>query len=165
MHEPWALRSIIEVETDDGRIGLGESYGDLATLGNLDKVKAGLSGLDPFDLNGLTRVVYAAMGGDPTRRPCSRPRATRRAPRRSAPSRSRSWICRARSPAGPSTTMLGGKVRDRVPYSAYLFYKFERHHDDPGYPADDWGEALSHEQMVGAGAPDVRRVRLRLASS
>ena len=39
VHEPWALRSIIEVETDDGRIGLGESYGDLETLGNLDKVQ------------------------------------------------------------------------------------------------------------------------------
>jgi glucarate dehydratase len=29
VHEPWALRSVIEVETADGRVGLGESYGDL----------------------------------------------------------------------------------------------------------------------------------------
>ena len=29
VHEPWALRSIIEVQTSDGRVGLGESYGDL----------------------------------------------------------------------------------------------------------------------------------------
>jgi glucarate dehydratase len=35
-----------------------------------------------------------------------------------------------------------------VPYSAYLFYKFARHKHDPGYPADDWGEALTHDQMV-----------------
>ncbi|MEO8857609.1 MAG: hypothetical protein ABI343_11540, partial [Burkholderiaceae bacterium] len=35
VHEPWALRSIIEVRTEDGRVGLGESYGDLQTLGNL----------------------------------------------------------------------------------------------------------------------------------
>ena len=26
-HQPWALRSIIEVETEGGVIGLGESYG------------------------------------------------------------------------------------------------------------------------------------------
>ena len=39
-------------------------------------------------------------------------------------------------------------MRDRVPYSAYLFYKFGQHHEDPGYPTDDWGEALTHEQMV-----------------
>src|SRR6188472_1924538 len=29
VHEPWALRSIIEVEAGDGHVGLGESYGDL----------------------------------------------------------------------------------------------------------------------------------------
>ncbi len=48
----------------------------------------------------------------------------------------------------PLHQILGGAVRDRVPYSAYLFYKFGRHKDDPGYPADDWGEALTHDQMV-----------------
>jgi glucarate dehydratase len=39
-------------------------------------------------------------------------------------------------------------VRDTVPYSAYLFYKFARHKDDPGYPQDDWGEGLTHDQIV-----------------
>ena len=38
VHEPWALRSIIEVETDGRRIGLGESYGDLATLTALQRI-------------------------------------------------------------------------------------------------------------------------------
>jgi len=28
IHEPYALRSIIEVESDSGLVGLGESYGD-----------------------------------------------------------------------------------------------------------------------------------------
>ena len=31
VHEPFALRSIIEVETDAGITGLGESYGDADT--------------------------------------------------------------------------------------------------------------------------------------
>ena len=65
VHEPWALRSVIEVQTSDGRVGLGESYGDRQTLANLTKMAAQLAGLDPFDLNGLTRVVYAAVGGNP----------------------------------------------------------------------------------------------------
>ncbi len=60
--------------------------------------------------------------------------------RRSPPSKSRSSTCRASSAGRPLYEILGGAVRDRVPYSAYLFYKFERHRDDPGYPADDWGE-------------------------
>ena len=65
VHEPWALRSVIEVQTADGRVGLGESYGDLETLTNLTRVAAQLEGLDPFDLNQLTRVVYGLVGTNP----------------------------------------------------------------------------------------------------
>ena len=28
IHEPWALRSIIEIETASGLVGINESYGD-----------------------------------------------------------------------------------------------------------------------------------------
>ena len=45
VHEPWALRSIIEVELENGLVGLGESYGDLATLADLERVRAALVGL------------------------------------------------------------------------------------------------------------------------
>src|SRR5262245_4352366 len=44
--------------------------------------------------------------------------------------------------------LLGGAVRDRVPYSAYLFYKFARH-KNPVHADDRWGEVLTHDQMVG----------------
>ena len=67
VHEPWALRSIIEVETDDGRVGLGESYGEATTLADLDAIAPTLVGLSPFDLNALTRAVHARFvgSGDP----------------------------------------------------------------------------------------------------
>ena len=148
VHEPWALRSIIEVETAEGHVGLGESYGDLETLANLGKAKAGLIGLDPFDLNGLTRVVYAAVGDNPDPGQAFPPAGDKA--RASALSAFEvAFLDLQGQLAGrPLHDLLGGKLRDRVPYSAYLFYKFERHKDDPGYPADDWGEALSHEQMV-----------------
>ena len=32
VHEPYALRSIIEVEADNGLVGLGETYGDKPVL-------------------------------------------------------------------------------------------------------------------------------------
>ena len=28
IHEPWALRSSVEIETSDGRVGISETYGD-----------------------------------------------------------------------------------------------------------------------------------------
>src|SRR4051812_1981702 len=65
IHEPYALRSIIEVETDNGLMGLGESYGDAPILAVLDKVRDQLVGLDAFDLNGLRARIQAAVGATP----------------------------------------------------------------------------------------------------
>jgi glucarate dehydratase len=53
VHQPYALRSILQVHTDEGLTGLGETYGDLAILTALRGVGPRLAGLDPFDLNGL----------------------------------------------------------------------------------------------------------------
>ncbi len=148
VHEPWALRSIIEVELDDGRVGLGESYGDLATLADLERVRPSLVGLDPFDLNGLERRAYAALTGDPDAGAAypaegDKARATAIAAYEVALLDLQGQIL-----GRPLCDALGGAVRDRVAYSAYLFYKFGRRRDDPGYPADDWGEGLTHDQMV-----------------
>ena len=45
----------------------------------------------------------------------------------------------------PVSEVLGGRVRDRVPFSGYLFYKWAGH---PGAPDDEWGEALTPDQLV-----------------
>ena len=50
IHEPWALRSIIEVETDSGRIGINESYGDQPMLDALVKAAP----MDPIKQSILT---------------------------------------------------------------------------------------------------------------
>jgi glucarate dehydratase len=39
----------------------------------------------------------------------------------------------------PASDVLGGRVRDSVQYSAYLFYKWSGH---PDQPADEYSEAL-----------------------
>lgn len=149
VHEPWALRSIIEAETADGLVGLGESYGDEETLANLEKARPCLIGLDPFDLNGLARVVYAAMGGDTDPGQTFPPAGDKARASAVAAFEVAFLDLQARRVGIPLCDLLGGRVRDQVPYSAYLFYKFGRRRHDPGYPADDWGEALTHEQVVG----------------
>ena len=147
VHEPWALRSIIEVETDDGQIGLGESYGDLDTLADLEKARAALIGLNPFDLNGLLRAVYTAAG-DPDLG-ATFPRVGDKARATTLAAFEVAFLDLQGQRLGlPVSDVLGGRVRNSVPFSAYLFYKFARHKDDPGYPADPWGEVLSHAQLV-----------------
>lgn len=148
VHEPWALRSIIEVELVDGRIGLGESYGDLETLSHLAKVAAQLAGLDPFDLNHLTRVVYALVGDNPDPG-ANYPAAGDKARASALAAFEVAFLDLQGQILGrPLYQLLGGAVRPSVAYSAYLFYKFARHKQDPGYPSDDWGEALTPEQLV-----------------
>ena len=57
-------RSVVEVVTDSGAYGLGESYGDLRTCGGLERAAAELVGLDVFDLPALRRWVLAALAAD-----------------------------------------------------------------------------------------------------
>jgi glucarate dehydratase len=45
----------------------------------------------------------------------------------------------------PVSDLLGGAVRDRVDYSAYLFYKWAGH---PGAEPDEWGAALDPDELV-----------------
>jgi glucarate dehydratase len=42
--------------------------------------------------------------------------------------------------------LLGGAVRDRVPFSAYLFYKWAGH---PGAQPDDWGPSMHSNSHLG----------------
>ena len=147
VHEPWALRSIIEIHLADGRVGLGESYGDLRTLADLNKIAPQLVGLDPFDLNGLGRLVYAAMGGNADPGAPFPPEGDKARASALAAFEVAMLDLQGQMLGRPLYELLGGAVRAAVPYSAYLFYKFARHHDKT-YPADAWGEALTAQQMV-----------------
>jgi len=151
IHEPYALRSIIEVESDNGFIGLGESYGDAPVLSVLQAMQDSLVGLDPFDLNGLrARVVKTvaalkpgtagaelAPGSHPSKQVANAYSAFEVA----------FLDLQARSLGMPLVDLLGGAVRDRVPFSAYLFLKYAEHLGSP-YKPDRWGEGISPEQMV-----------------
>lgn len=153
IHEPYALRSIIEVESDTGLVGLGESYGDAPVLTVLEKVKDQLIGLEPFDLNGLrTRVTVTVGGIQPTGSGGAELAPGSHPGKQVANAYSAFEVAfldlQARHLNAPLVDVLGGAVRDQIPYSAYLFFKYAEHVDSP-YPADHWGEALSEQQIVG----------------
>ena len=50
VHQPWALRAIVERAHRRGLLGLGETYADEAHLARLDAVATALPGHDPYDL-------------------------------------------------------------------------------------------------------------------
>lgn len=152
IHEPFALRSVIELESDTGHIGLGESYGDAPVLELLNAIAPLLIGLDPFDLNGLRLRVRQVVGS--TR--ISERNEYELAPG-TDPAKDAEKIysalevalldMQARYLNVPLYDLLGGAVRQAVPFSAYLFFKYAEH-IDATYPADAWGEVLTPDQLL-----------------
>jgi glucarate dehydratase len=150
VHEPYTLRSIIEIEARDGSVGLAETYGDDDTLTRLVAVAPHLRGLGTHDLAALAAQVRqhglgAHSGPVLDLAPGSKP--ARALDKVFAAFETGLADLNARRAGLPLCDWLGGRTRDRVPYSAYLFYKFGRHHGAP-YADDGWGEALDTDSMV-----------------
>ena len=61
VHEPFALRAIVEVTTDSGVLGLGETYGDAPHLERLRIAARALAGADVFNINDMRRRVVSAL--------------------------------------------------------------------------------------------------------
>jgi glucarate dehydratase len=156
VHQPWALRSVVQVHTGDGLVGLGETYGDRPHLRLLETAAAALPGLDAFDLAGLERRVAAAIGTTdaPDRHGLTgESSAAKTLARVVSPFEVALLDLQGRAVGRPVHALLGGKVRDRVPFSAYLFYKWAGH---PGAGPDDFGEALDPDGIVAQAQAMIR---------
>ena len=149
VHQPWALRSIVQLVCDDGIVGLGESYGDDANLARLRAVAPLLVGLSVFDLNAVRQKVEVAVEAgtgpaDPDRL-TGVPSVSRAALSAFAPFEVACLDAQGRAVGVPVAELLGGAVRDAVPFAAYLFYKWEGH---PGSDPDEFGAALDPDGVV-----------------
>jgi glucarate dehydratase len=146
VHEPFALRAVVEVVTEDGVSGLGETYGDARHLARLRSAAVALTGVDVWQVNEMARVVRGSlddgvgghgMGGMVT--------GSSTADRVLSPFEVACLDIQGKVVGRPVSDLLGGAVRDRVEFSAYLFYKWAGH---PGAEPDEWGAALDPDQLV-----------------
>lgn len=150
IHEPWALRSILEVETSDGRVGLSETYGDAPMLALLEETKSQVLGLSPFALNAMEERLRAAIrrpagAGEYTLAPGTDP--TRNLAKAISAFEVAMLDLQGQIENAPVVDILGGALRSEVAYSAYLFFKYAEHHGRP-YEPDAWGEAIAPAQVV-----------------
>ncbi|MFF9210429.1 MULTISPECIES: glucarate dehydratase family protein [unclassified Streptomyces] len=155
VHQPYTPRLIVEVETADGITGVGETYGDTKYLDLARPFAQRLLGRPVSDLNGLFTVadeiaVDAATVSGRVDVGGLRGVQTADKLRLSVVSGFEVACLDALGKALglPVHALLGGKVRDAVEYSAYLFYKWAAH--PQGVPAepDDWGAALDPAGIV-----------------
>ncbi|MEV6308968.1 glucarate dehydratase family protein [Streptomyces sp. NPDC051840] len=148
LHEPFALRAIVEVDTGDGLVGLGETYADDGHLRRLRAAADALTGMDVYALGAMHRKVAQVLadddgsGGTGLTGMITTSSAVDRV---FSPFEVACLDIQGKAAGRPVSDLLGGAVRDRVPFSAYLFYKWAGH---PGAEPDDWGEALDPDGIV-----------------
>ncbi|WP_432547552.1 glucarate dehydratase family protein [Kineococcus sp. SYSU DK004] len=153
VHEPYALRTVVEVRTEDEHggeavTGLGETYGDEGHLERVRRAADAVVGTDVFDVHGLERAVAGALAGDSGaggHGMGGQVTTSSTLARVVSPFEVAALDVQGRLLGRPVSDLLGGAVRDAVPYSAYLFYKWAGH---PGQPEDEWGAALDPEGLV-----------------
>jgi glucarate dehydratase len=151
VHEPYAIRAIVEVRTDEGLTGLGETYADTAHLDRLRRAAEHIVGLDVWNLSVLARTVRQSLAGDTASGGSGTAgmiTAASTADTVLSPFEVACLDVQGKAIGQPVSALLGGAVRDRVEFSAYLFYKWAGH---PGAEPDSWGAALDPDGIVAQG--------------
>lgn len=146
VHQPHALRTVIEVICDDGTVGLGESYGSIKALDGLRRAAPALIGLDPFHLHELKSRVITALPGSGGINAKSAVADHKLTDVVASAFEVPCLDIQGKLLGRPVSDLLGGAIRTSVPFSAYLFFKFAAH---TGEAEDEWGEVLTPDQMVG----------------
>ena len=154
LHAPYALRTVIELKSEDGITGISETHGGDAIAQGFENLRPRIIGADAYRLAGL---LMPMIEDDPKGTSFDRSQ-TYYVPGENpfdAAARLYSALEIAcldligRSVGKPACDLLGGRVRDSVPFSAYPFYK----HAGGGGEGDDarpdeYGEALTPAALV-----------------
>ncbi|MFF8099273.1 glucarate dehydratase family protein [Streptomyces sp. NPDC016640] len=155
VHQPYTPRLIIEVVTADGTVGLGETYGDTKYLDLAEPLADKLVGRRAGDLNALFAeageiAVDASQVSGKVDVGGLRGVQTADKLRLSVLSGFEVACLDAlgKSLGLPVHALLGGKVRDAVEYSGYLFYKWAGHPEGVDCEQDDWGAAVDPAGIV-----------------
>jgi glucarate dehydratase len=152
LHAPYALRTIVELESDEGVIGITETYGGEAQARQFEALKPQIVGANPYRLTGFLAPMVEGQGA--------------------GNARSQTYLVPGENPLDATTRtfaaievacldligntvgqplcdLIGGRVRDAVPFAAYAFYK---HAGGGGEKedarVDEYGEALSPESLA-----------------
>ncbi|GAB2587094.1 enolase C-terminal domain-like protein [Spirosoma areae] len=125
LHAPYALRTIVELVTDDGISGISEIPGNSDIDAALEESKTLLIGKDVFQLNDIRRVLVNQFGTDTAAERGETPWDQRKLVHIFSAIEVACMDIIGKVTGRPVVDLLGGKMRESVPFSAYLFYKYE----------------------------------------
>ncbi len=125
LHAPYALRTVVELVTEDNISGVSEIPGNIDIDKALERSKPLIIGQDPFQINKIRDILSAEFG---TEKPADRgftPWDQRTVVHVFSSIEVACLDIIGKIINRPVVDLLGGKRRDSVPFSAYLFYKYE----------------------------------------
>ncbi len=129
VHAPFALRTLVKITVDEGLTGVGETAGGEQMVRTLEGARGHLIGEDPYQLNRIRLKIGNPRTYGPIEMAC--------------------LDIVGKATGRPVCDLLGGAVRDRVPFSAYLFYKLA--------DANGRGAVTTAEAMLDEAKEFVRR--------
>jgi glucarate dehydratase len=112
--EIGTTRTIIELFTDEGIVGLGETYGGEATLRAIDFARPILIGSDPFEIEKVLRKLQVFCISY----------ETFVSPHVIAGIDMACWDIMGKVLNRPVCSVLGGKFRERVSFAGYIFFRY-----------------------------------------
>lgn len=153
LHAPYALRTIVEIVTDDNISGISEIPGNRDIDEALAVTKELLTGLDVFNLNEIRRVLDARFGAETIKRG-ETPWDQRKLVHIFSAVEVACLDIIGKVTGRPVVDLLGGQLRDWVPFAAYLFYKYEGAGGELGFGIDPAAQGWAAARQASALTPD-----------
>ncbi len=125
LHAPYALRTIVEVVTADHITGISEIPGNDSINADLEAARDLIIGQDPFRLNIIKQVLEDHFGKENALARGDAPWDQRKLVHIFSAIEVACLDIMGKVTGRPVVDLLGGKRRERVPFAAYLFYKYE----------------------------------------
>ena len=125
LHAPYALRTIVEVVTTDNISGISEIPGSSSINADLETARDLIIGQDPFQLGVMQRTLDDHFGKESARERGDAPWDQRKLVHIFSALEVACLDIMGKVTGRPVVDLLGGKMRERVPFAAYLFYKHE----------------------------------------
>ncbi len=125
LHAPYALRTIVEVVTEDNISGISEIPGNNSINADLEAARDLILGKDPFRLNIIRQALEDHFGKENAQARGDAPWDQRKLVHIFSAIEVACLDIMGKVTGRPVVDLLGGKMRERVPFAAYLFYKYE----------------------------------------
>ena len=153
LHAPYALRTVMEIITDDNITGVSEIPGNAAINEALTSAGECLAGMDVFQLNLIRRKLEQQYGTDPTGTRGLAPWDQRKLVHIFSAVEVACMDIIGKVMSRPIVDLLGGKMRDAVPFAAYLFYKPEGAGGAHGFDIDPEATGWANARQAAALDP------------